>query len=63
MNIKYEKTSSTNKYLGKKCLCKSSSVNSKGKFMGKIIKELNAQKIKLNITAVYSAKQTEKFLN
>ena len=33
--------------------------NSKGKFMGKIIKELNNQNIKLNITAVYSAKQTE----
>jgi len=37
--------------------------NSKGKFMGKIIKELNDQNIKLNITAVYSAKQTEKILN
>jgi len=36
--------------------------NSKGKFMGKIIKELNAQNIKLNITAVYTAKQTEKIL-
>jgi len=37
-------------------------VNSKGKFMGKIINELNNQNIKLNITAVYSAKQTEKIL-
>ena len=36
--------------------------NSKGKFMGKIIKELNNQNIKLNITAIYSAKQTEKIL-
>jgi len=36
--------------------------NSKGIFMGKIIKELNGQKIKLNITAVYSAKQAEKIL-
>mgnify|MGYP001384939445 CR=1 FL=1 len=36
--------------------------NSKGKFMGKIIKELNHQNIKLNITAVYSAKQTDKIL-
>jgi len=36
--------------------------NSKGIFMGKIIKELNSQNIKLNITAVYSAKQTEKIL-
>ena len=30
--------------------------------MGKIIKELNNQNIKLNITAVYNAKQTEKIL-
>ena len=36
--------------------------NSKGKFMGRIIEELNSQNIKLNITAVYSAKQTEKIL-
>ena len=36
--------------------------NSKGRFMGRIIKELNNQSIKLNITAVYSAKQTEKIL-
>ncbi|MDC3184609.1 transaldolase [Candidatus Pelagibacter sp.] len=36
--------------------------NSEGKFMGKIIKELNNQNIKLNITAIYSAKQTEKIL-
>ena len=31
-------------------------VNSKGVFMGKIIKELNNQNIKLNITAVYNKK-------
>ena len=37
-------------------------VNSKGKFMGKIIRELNGQKIKLNITAVYTATQTQKIL-
>ena len=37
-------------------------LNSKGKFMGKIIKELNNQNIKLNITAIYSAEQTEKIL-
>ena len=37
-------------------------VNSKGKFMGRIIKELNSQNVKLNITAIYSAKQTEKIL-
>ena len=30
--------------------------------MGRIIKELNSQDIKLNITAVYSAKQAERIL-
>ena len=34
--------------------------NSKGKFMGKVIEELNKRKIKLNITAVYKASQTKK---
>ena len=37
-------------------------VNSKGIFTGKIIKELNNANIKLNITAVYSAKETKKIL-
>ena len=37
-------------------------VNSKGKFMGKIIQELNSKNIKLNITAIYSAQQVEKIL-
>jgi len=37
-------------------------VNSNNKFTGKVIKELNSQNIKLNITAVYTAKQTEKIL-
>ena len=37
-------------------------INSKGKFMGKIIKELNSKNIKLNITAVYSSNQTKKIL-
>ena len=36
--------------------------NSKGNFTGKVIKELNRSKIKLNITAVYTSKQTEKIL-
>jgi len=47
---------------GKNIYVKIPVVNSKSKFMGKIIKELNNQNIKLNITAVYSAKQTEKIL-
>jgi len=37
-------------------------VNSKGKFMGKTIKELNNHNIKLNITAVYTASQVRKIL-
>ncbi len=37
-------------------------VNSKSKFTGRVIKELNSQNIKLNITAVYTAKQTQKIL-
>ncbi len=37
-------------------------MNSKGVFMGKVIKNLNRNKIKLNITAVYSAKQTKQIL-
>ena len=38
-------------------------VNSKNKFSKSVIKELNNKNIKLNITAVYSAKYTEKILN
>ena len=38
-------------------------VNSKGLFMGKLIKELNNKDIKLNITAVYTSKQTKEILN
>ena len=37
-------------------------INSKGIFMGKIIKELNRQNIKLNITAVYNSHQTKKII-
>ena len=47
---------------GKNVYVKVPVANSKGIFMGKIIKELNNLNIKLNITAVYSAKQTEKIL-
>ena len=48
---------------GKNVYVKVPVTNSKGKFMGRIIKELNNLEIKLNITAVYSSKQTEKILN
>ena len=37
-------------------------INSKGIFMGKVIKELNNKNIKLNITAVYNAKQAKKII-
>ena len=47
---------------GKNVYVKIPVVNSKGVFMGKIIKELNEQGIKLNITAVYKAKQTAKII-
>ena len=47
---------------GKNVYVKIPVTNSKGIFMGKIIKELNSQNIKLNITAVYNAKQTKKIL-
>jgi transaldolase len=47
---------------GKNVYVKVPVVNSKNKFMGGVIRELNKQNIKLNITAVYSAKQTERIL-
>ena len=37
-------------------------INSKNKFTGKVIGELNKKGIKLNITAVYSVNQTKKIL-
>ena len=47
---------------GKNVYVKVPVVNSKNKFTGKVIKKLNNQNIKLNITAVYTAKQTQKIL-
>jgi len=47
---------------GKNVYVKIPVTNSKGVFMGKIIKELNNMNIKLNITAVYNFKQTQKIL-
>ena len=47
---------------GKNVYVKVPVTNSKGVFMGKIINELNNKKIKINITAVYSAKQTAMIL-
>ena len=47
---------------GKNVYVKVPVINSKNKFSRKAIKELNNKGIKLNITAVYTAKQTEKIL-
>ena len=47
---------------GKNIYVKVPIVNSKNKFTGKVIKKLNNQNIKLNITAVYTAEQTKKIL-
>jgi len=47
---------------GKNVYVKVPVANSKNKFTGKVINELNGNNIKLNITAVYNAKQTEKIL-
>ena len=48
---------------GKNVYVKIPVCNSKGRFMGKVISELNNKKINLNITAVYSARQTKLILN
>ena len=47
---------------GKNVYVKVPVINSKKKFTGKVIRELNTRNIKLNITAVYTAKQTAKIL-
>ena len=47
---------------GKNVFVKVPICNSKGKFMGSVIRTLNKKKIKLNITAVYSNNQTKQIL-
>ena len=47
---------------GKNIYVKVPYINSKGKFTGRVIKELNKNKIKLNITAVYTFQQTKQIL-
>ena len=47
---------------GKNVYVKIPVTNSSGEFMGKVIKTLNNSDIKLNITAVYTAKQTKQIL-
>ena len=44
---------------GKNVYVKVPVINSKNQFTGKVIKELNKRNIKLNITAVYTSKQTK----
>ena len=48
---------------GKNVYVKIPVVNSKGKFMGSVIKELSSKGIKLNITAIYSFEQVKKVFN
>ena len=47
---------------GKNVYVKVPVVNSKNNFTGAVIKKLNSLNIKLNVTAVYTAKQTSKIL-
>ena len=47
---------------GKQVYVKIPVTNSKGIFLGKVIKKLNEENIKLNITAVYTYQQTQKIL-
>ena len=47
---------------GKNVYVKVPVTNSNGKFMGEVIKTLNNKNIKLNITAVYTFKQTKQIL-
>ena len=48
--------------LGSNVYVKIPVINSKGKFMGKLIKDLSKQKIKLNITAVYKVAHVKKII-
>ena len=48
---------------GKNVFVKVPVTNSKGQFMGVAINNLNKNKVKLNITAVYTAKQTKQILS
>ena len=45
---------------GKNVYVKIPVVNSKGKFMGPLIKDLSSKKIKLNVTAIYSFEQVKR---
>ena len=60
--LSMEKQASKITKWGKNVYVKIPVINSKGYFMGKIIKQLNSKNIKINITAVYSSKQVNKIL-
>ena len=47
---------------GKNVYVKIPVINSKGLFMGSVIKELSDKGIKLNVTAVYTYEQTKKYI-
>tara|TARA_B100000029_G_scaffold258775_1_gene255390 strand:+ start:283 stop:975 length:693 start_codon:yes stop_codon:yes gene_type:complete len=47
---------------GKNVYVKVPVTNSKGQFMGRVINQLNKEKIKLNVTAVYTSSQAKKIL-
>ena len=47
---------------GKNVYVKIPVVNSKGVFMGQVIKKLSDRGIKLNITAVYTFEQAKKYI-
>ena len=60
--LSMEKQASKITKWGKNVYVKIPVINSKGYFMGKIIKQLNNKNIKINITAVYSSNQVSKIL-
>ena len=48
---------------GKNVYVKVPVINSKGKFMGKVIRDLNTRGIKINVTAVYTSQQAKKIIS
>ena len=48
---------------GKNVYVKVPIINSKGKFMGNVIRDLNIMGIKINITAVYTSQQAKKIIS
>ena len=61
INEMYKQGKSISKW-GKNVYVKIPVINTKGKFTGKCIKKLSSEKIKLNITAVYTFQQVKKIV-